>query len=750
MAIALTGATAAYAANSEDAPAGTAQAKTGSDISSGDIIVTAQRREEKARDVPMSITAVSGETLVKSGIVSTLDLGKISPGVELPLYGAFVLPSIRGISSSGAGVGDSPNVAIYVDGVYQASQSAMNADLPDVADVQILKGPQGSLYGQNAAGGAIIIDTVAPSFTWKGKFSASYGNMNDRNVNGYIAGPLTNTLAFELAASFHNRDGYDLNLLTGRYDQGLRSDSVRGKLLWQPTDNASLLVEGFYTRHADTGIYSSGAVNGNSTGNGLCAAGYVNCAGLPLATRPYTYSTNIQPDTIARAYGGSAHGKVEFDNAGTLSEVTSLNNVQSSYQSDVDSSPVNIASFFFAVPEHDFVQEINFASKKFSGFSFNAGVFYMSKTESYAPLITDVGGTPYTVYPADPLSAPGSYQYGSVTRYEKHSYAGYLELNYDVTPKLSIQAAGRYADETALVYSSTIYSSAVPLPSPQVDPRGSFSFKRFTPKAVLRYKPDDNNTFYASYSQGFKSGYVDTTNINVCNLVAGNTPACIDPPVKPETVYALEVGYKGKIGDTLDLNLAAFHYLYKDIQVFTYDPPAVGIYQNAAAGKINGFEFDGAWRATHELTLKLAGTYLDAKYTNFPFAEAYVPTGFGNTAEQMNVSGNPLMRTAKWTFNGSLDYRKTIAAGEFELFTNATYNSGYSFDVNNRVRQGAYTLIDGEISFAPSGLPGSRFVIWGKNLSNRAILQSVLESQLGDAGSYAPPRAFGVRAEYKF
>lgn len=178
-----------------------AAAATTVDETNPDIVVTAQRRSERLRDVPIAVTALTADTLNQANITNTTELAKVTPGLTLPLYVAYVLPSIRGISSSGTAQGDSPNVAIYIDGVYQAATASALGDLPDVQSVQVLKGPQGSLYGQNAAGGAIIVDTVLPGFDWKGKATYSYGNYNKKLAQGYISGPLTDTLAISLAGS---------------------------------------------------------------------------------------------------------------------------------------------------------------------------------------------------------------------------------------------------------------------------------------------------------------------------------------------------------------------------------------------------------------------------------------------------------------------------------------------------------------------------------------------------------------------
>ena len=732
----------------------TAQASDGGN-STGDIIVTAQRRDEKLRDVPISVTALNSEMLSKAGVTNTIELAKVSPGVSLPFYGGFLQPSIRGISSSLAGLGDSPNVAMYVDGVFQASQSGALADLPDVESVQVLKGPQGSLYGQNAAGGAIIINTMEPSSTLRGQLSASYGNFQDVNIKGFVSGPLSDKLAISIAGAYRNREGINTDVLRGGHDDGLRSNLIRGKLLWRPSDRVSLTLTGFYSKRDDSGIYSGAPLNGNSLGVSIaklsCAFGGLACLNLPLATKPYEIALNPGADTRIKTHGVSLQGKFEIGDIGTLSTVTSYKRTDVLDLVDLDQTPVNAVNVYLAIGERDYIQELNFTSKDFGGLTFSVGMFYMDKAETYDQnfaLIypSGAGGLFNTAYPALPRPV---FTQGAYSLAQKQSWAGYAEASYQFTDQLSLTLAGRYSHETvkgANITAQFNWQPGDPRITPVADPRGSFTFNKFTPRAVLRFKPNDNNTIYASFSKGFKSGFVNIGNVNNCTP----QPVCVDPPVNPENVDAYEIGYKGRIADILDLNLAAFHYVYKDIQVFIYDPLNTSRYQNAARGQINGFEFGAVLRATPELTLNVSGSYLDAKYKSFPQASVFNPNGFGNTQSSQSATGNRLMRTPEWTVNGSFNYSRKVGSVEVGAYGGISYNSGQFFDPNNRVEQKEYALVDAELSFAPDALRGARIVFWGKNLTSKAVLQSVLQSGIGDAVSYADPRTYGLRLEYKF
>jgi iron complex outermembrane recepter protein len=709
----------------------------------GEIVVTAQRRSERLRDVPISITALDQAKLVQSGVNNLVDLQRVTPGVQLPFYGSFLQPAIRGISSAGAGLGDSSNVAVYIDGIYQPSESGQLLDLPDVEEVEVLKGPQGTLYGQNAAGGAIIVNTISPSFDLKGRLSASYGNYDDKSFRGYVTGPIAgDKLAASIAASYEDRDGFFHDILRGGSDPGLRSVVVRGKLLFKPTDRLSFTLGSYYTRRSDSGVVAGQPIGpGTPLGYALAAAYGLT---VPKPTDPREFAQNIVPLSRSITYGFNFHADWETD-LGTLSSVTAYGNVKIRNHSDVDFTAVNLGiSGPLYINNHNLIEELNFTSRKIGRATFSAGLFFMDLKESYAPNdylgYFNAFGDPLNIYPSvgTPTLTIDQYAYN-----HKLSYAGYLEAGYDLTDQLNLTVGGRYSYETQQTadnHSVLLGAAAGPLIP---DPRGKVPFKRFTPRAVLRYALNSTSNVYASYSQGFKSGYVNS----------GDNPF-VTPyvkPVQPEKVYAYEIGYKGRLARGVSLNLAAFYYDYKDLQVYVYSPP-VEYYQNAASARIKGLDGDVTINLGRGLTFSAGGAYLDAKYRKFPNAEAYVPdaAGFGYDVISINASGNRLPRAPKFSGNATLDYRVDTSAGRFGANVSGTYNSGITYDAANEVWQKHYATLGANISFEPAAIKGLRLVLWGKNLTNKTYLSSELESQFVIGGTYAEPRTYGVRAEFVF
>ncbi len=688
------------------------------------VVVTAQRRDERLVDVPISITALSAEDLLRSGVSSTPDLERVTPGLQLTFNGGYLQPAIRGVSSQGSNAGDSSNVAVYLDGVYVASQIGQLMDLPDVEQVQVLKGPQGTLYGQNATGGAIIISTVAPSLEEvTGRLSASVGNYNDLNVSGYVAGPLSDTFAASLAVASQERDGFRKDLVYGGEDEGLRSHTVRGKLLFQPTDSLQFLLSAYSANRKDSAAYSGRAWERES----------FDYLVYPTAPYPDPQETaaSFRPDTELDSEGASL--QIDFDTAiGTFSSTTAWTDNEAHLLVDVDYGPAHYADVTVNQAQDTFVQEINFTSEQVGNWLFSGGLFYLSAEDEFTPNIFRIQ--------APPLLAPGpsgptvftSYSWGGV---EKEIYAAYAEVSYDFSDTLQLIVGGRYSEEEQ--ESRTNPNTFSPDSGVVESPYSPETFSKFTPRVSLRYALSETSNIYATYSEGFKSG-----------ILSGQNPA-----VDPEQLDAFEIGYKGDISDRLSASAAIYYYDYTDLQVARYDAP-VYIYQNAASATITGADFDATWQATDHLRLSAGLSLLDAEYDDFPEAGAYSwnPTNFTTPNESVNIdaSGVTMVRAPEVTGFINADFRYPTAVGEFGAFASLYYNDGYSLEFSEHVTQESYSMLDGELSWSPAAAPGLRLVVWGRNLTDEDVLQSLLQTNFANGVAYDAPRTYGMRLDYDF
>jgi iron complex outermembrane receptor protein len=331
-------------------------------------------------------------------------------------------------------------------------------------------------------------------------------------------------------------------------------------------------------------------------------------------------------------------------------------------------------------------------------------------------------------------AAPGPTVFlGTVNKkIDKKILAGFGEIAYEIADRVTLSGGARYSYEEQHAYSD-LYTGGDLVPSPY----NPGIFKKLTPRATARYAINPTSNVYASWGKGFKSGLVGSDNL-------------FSAPVKPEELTSYEVGYKGRVADAITLNVAAFHYKFKDIQVQRFVAPLT-VYQNAAAARLSGVDFDAAFRLSHGLSVTLGGVYLDSKYTSYPEAGVFVPVaGGGNANVNIDASGNDLIRAPKFTGNVGVNYKLDTEIGQFEGFGSVYYNNGESLEASGRVRQKGYATLDAQLSFSPVTYQNLRVSLWGRNLSNELYIQGTLLTTFADGVTYSAPRTFGVRAEFEF
>ncbi len=326
--------TAAVAALSVLSAANAQPANTGDQTGGAleEVVVSAQRRSENVQDVPISITALSAARLEETGIQDSRDLPLITPGLRVDSVGAYVQPAIRGITTTLTS-GPEANVATYLDGVYRPNTFAAIYDLPDVKQIEVLKGPQGTLFGRNATGGAILITTLSPDLnTTTGKVSAGYGSFDTINANGFISVPLVaDRLAFSLSA-YHDdvKDGWKRNLVTGqKKGAGIETGLVRGKLRFVPVEGADFTLTALYSWRNDDSSYRASIWHGNTDLAGT--------PGVIIPSQPWTYA--VDPDVAhdSRAEDVSLRGDIEVG-PGTLTTTTAYSHSYADLTFDGDNT----------------------------------------------------------------------------------------------------------------------------------------------------------------------------------------------------------------------------------------------------------------------------------------------------------------------------------------------------------------------------------------------------------------------------
>jgi iron complex outermembrane recepter protein len=687
---------------------------TGSVAAVSEVIVTAQRRSERSLDVPLSITSVSPETLGNQGIRQMIDLTQAVTGLKMDKLGSGIQPAIRGVSTQVTGPGTSANVAMYVDGVYQPLITANDIRFPDIDRIEVLKGPQGSLYGRNATGGAIRLVTLQPSFTATGHLVAAYGSYDDISSEVYLSGPLIgDKLAGSISGYVAHNNGYIKNLLKGGKANESSARQVRGKLLWNITDDVSVQATAFYTRISDPTPYALAALDGNTIGRLLGAT--------PIATKPDTTSVNEDLLSMNKQYGGILTFRADLGFA-DLTAFSSYTRYRQPFVADGDFSPAPAAAYISTQDKHDnYQQEVTLASHSAGRLQWIVGVnYYYMDSLNY--LRVPLGG-----------GADFNVNKRVITR----ALAVFGEATWSVTDRLFVTAGYRFNTEKATLDQL----SGVNVPSDATLPRtGSKTWRSGTPRVSVRYELTPDTNIYASYNQGFKSGVFDNSSLL---------------PIAPEKIDAYEVGLKSRDLSGINLEVAGFYYDYKNQQVTSSisvgGVPAFFGLANAAGSEIYGLDLTASRRILDDLTLRTGLSLLHARFTDYPNAVVNVPTGGGGneTVIRPNLKGNTLIRTPDWTLFVTADYSHEFSPGTVKLSSTIYHSDAIYFDYDNRIKQGSYTTLDARAAFQPIGTKWE-VAVYGRNLTDKHYIQSSFSTVLGDGVVYSPPRTMGIEARYSF
>jgi iron complex outermembrane receptor protein len=709
-------------------PADAAGAPVETDLT--EITVIAEKRSERAVDVPASLTVLKGDDLPVGGGATNAELTYYVPGLTMDRTGTNEYPAVRGVSSLVSGPGLDANVATYIDGVY-ITDAAVLIDLPDVKTIDVLKGPQGTLFGRNATGGAIQITTLNPSFTPTGQASFSYGRFNDQLFKGFLSGPIiADKLAGSISLYEESNDGYLNDLISGDKTGGLHAQLVRGKLLFTPNEDASFILSSYYSRHNDpAGAYGT-PVGGT--------AAYLQ-PGAIVPRRPWDVAVNAPAQDISDGRGVSLNGSVHL-NAGTLSIIGSYDRsfvkfIETAYFAYAPAGGAFINEYG---PDESQSFEVNFASKRFGKFNYITGLYFFHDRAAYNPvqIIDDI----------PPLAL-------SIFGYESdYSYAAFGESNFSIIDALTATVGVRFSSEHRFISGVGVLGEYLSPPVSGQD-YGSVAFSSWTPRFSLRYAVNASTNAYFTYSQGFKSGGYDPAQ------VFGNTPPL--NPVKPEQLTAYELGMKSSPAPGINLSGSVYYYDYKNQQVSSFankGGAAVSETLNAAASTIYGADFEATARVNSALNVRSGISLLHARFENFPTAVVNIPNyqtingevvSIGNNQVNQNVKGNALPRAPDWTISIGATYVKNFAAGTWTTKADLFRSDKFFYDSGNIYKQRGYSKLDAATSWQ---LPRSNwtFTLWGKNLTDSATtIGSFLTAQAG-AYYWAPPRTFGGAISTKF
>jgi len=688
-----------------------------------EVVVTAQRRSENLQNVPIAVTAITAETLQARGASNMTDMIAAVPSVTMA-SGSYLQPRIRGIGNTAVGPGFESGVAVYVDGVYQASPAANLFSLSNIDRMEVLKGPQGTLFGRNATGGVIQIITREPSETFDGKASFTAANYGDYSGDFYVTGGLAPGVAANFAAHTEFQgDGWGKNQFNNRDVYRVNHDIVlRSSLLLQPTDRTSMLITGDYENNDST----TGVAQKLVPGTGFPFPGLVRPTG-----NPWNIDSDVQP--LAHLLGGGISAKATQDlDFGSLVSITAYRRSQLHLTFDGDVSNVPLLAIDVVQPDRQFSEELQLTSNLDSPIKAVIGAFYFDASSAFDPSTGTLYGFVQPVTPLGPISSAVSYD-----RLGTRSLAGYAQATAPIFDATNLTLGLRYTHERKNItdISQAAYIVGVPVPLATTFPNNSVTYNQPTWRVSLDHPFSPELMVYASYNRGFKSGGFN-----------GQNPT--DAPFLPEKLDAYEVGEKADLLDHhLRINAAAFYYNYTNIQVTRYVNSTQNFY-NGAAAHVYGLDVDFEGRLTGGFTLSGGFTVLHDRFADFPNAiiSTQVPTGI--IISTGSAKGNRLPFTADFSGTVAAAYHLPTQLGEASFDASYSYNDGYFAQPDNILRQPAYNLVafGARLTFH-NGL----FVrAWMRNALNTQMYGAQTAGTFNSAYALEAPRTYGVTVGGKF
>ncbi len=705
-----------------------------------DIVVTAQRREERLQTVPIAITAIDARGLEQAGIRDITRLEVLTPGLTVGQSGSDSRPALRGVNTDNSRQAQADaTIAFFVDGIYQSSNQQALAGFLDLARVEVQRGPQGTLYGRNSFGGNISLVSNLPGNALEVSGRGEYSNFNHYRLTGVVSSPLSDTVGLRIAAQYDKSDGYVKNITPGGTRAGDVDDfTARATMRWQPSAQTDIILRGNIWRGRGAGggayEYKVQGIQVNAAGqqdingrivipiNPRANAGDIPglpAAGVPVPTDPYTIAQDTPSTRRINNYWGSLEVNQQLDFA-KLKVLASYNDFDAYRTSDGDFTQYNVRTNIQQSRNKTATAEMQLASLTTTPFQWIVGGYYLN-TKAFE-------------YFQQVRVQLGAIQDNLISNYNTESFAGFAQASYNLTDALRATGGVRYTSDKKTAFGQG-FSGFGPFTTYQPQ---STTFGRATWRGALDYKIDSTKLLYASVSSGFRSG---GRNIGV----SGAAPESF----APETVTAYEVGAKTRwLDNSLQFNLSAFINNYDRIQINGYDANTNLTYtQNVGKRRAKGVEVEMMMRPAKGFEVGVTASYLDAHYLNG--AAAFDP-----------ISGNLISIAGKQS-GFSPNYRVGVSGSyTIDLNGNGTLtprvqtslvSSYYLTDFNAFIeRQSSYTKTDARLTYAA---PGDRFTIEGfiTNIENTAVKSG---GEFGGRGAYfiafAPPRQYGVAAGFKF
>ena len=723
------------------------------------IVVTAQKRAEDIQSVGSSIQAFSGKSLEDLGIKSTSDIAQFAPNVSIALpsgAGNQPLISIRGIGLNDYDTNNAGPNGVYLDEVYLSTPSSQTFSTFDLQSVEVLKGPQGTLYGRNTDGGAINLVSVKPSDEFSANLHAEYGSYNTANLEGAIGGEILSGLDGRAAFTINRSEGYVHNLLTGENENGAGSFAVRGMLLFKPIDALKMLfnVHGGQVDNRPTEYRHLGdldpATGAQCTPAQTNAAQCVDLFGYGTPAKFYDGAYNRQQHL--RVTNAGSYLRMDYDvGAVNLTSISAVEYNNKLHPEESDASPNRLLEINFGVHSTTISQELRAAQSR-DTYNWVAGLYYLHENLAQnQPLFFGLDGD--TVFGAPGALDGVAFRAFDTSEQLTDAYAAFGQGEYLFFDQLKLILGGRLSKE----HKSFLYNGSIQLqqggqdnfgpvtelvpPTPEHLDDSNFSWK-----AALNYNLTKDVLAYMSATTGFKSGdfngsFLSTDQNEIKRQLV---------PVRPEKVKSYEIGIKSSWFERRVIaNVAAFYNDYRDMQVFILIPSpdnagfSINVLDNAPKTHTMGIDFDIAGKLTPNLTLSLQAGILQAKIDDFKSSRSL---------SLLDYSGNQLPVAPHGSASVLLDYKLPLPVGALDLQANANYRSHMWFDVSNDpwIQQSGYWLMNARAAYDNGHWEVGAFV---HNIANQEYYNDMFDLTVPFGliqGIRGTPRMFGVEFNWRY
>ncbi len=684
-----------------------------------ELVVTAERRETRLLETPLAVAAIPTQQLERQGITSLEDVQAVTPSLTFGQFSNFSLVSLRGIGTDFGTISAEPSVATFQDGVYQGASSAQTVPTFDLARIEVLRGPQGTLYGRNSTGGAINFITRDPSFTNEFNGSLVAGDFDRVTADLGVSGPLglNDTLAGRLSVRYDARSGYRENDFLGTDADDLNALSAAGSLLVRPSPNATITLRGDYTNRDSAQPYQR--IDDSLGFNTLFGGSFT-----PNAGETTHFRNDVDTDTNAEVWGMSATVTLDFNGA-TLRSISAYRENNLTSQEDWDGSDGDILAVNDADTSQQFTQEFNLFGTN-GDLDWLLGAFYY---DAHGTTFFDLsGGVITTFFGANTLT------FDAVQ--DSESVALFGQATYRLTDRLNITGGLRYTRDEKTMSQGILVNHVL-------DTCGATttdSWNALTGTVSIDYHLTDDSIIYGRAARGFKAGGI-------------NAGECADT-FDPEYLDALEAGVRGTILDrSLSGAITVFHYDYQDIQFTTFGATSATV-DNVGGATVTGVELEYTYRPAYLEGLRIDGSvsYLSSEYEDDLVMDPFLTGPY-------QIGGNQLIRAPEWRGNLGVEYTFGLTPNsELTIRGETAYSDSYFHDVFNG--EAALQSATEEPSYTISNL---RF-IWAsteRDLELQLFVENLEDNQYayrrfvgssfgGITGQFSPPRTFGLRLSAGF